>query len=94
MHIFHFHSTFFYTVLAKAMLCAIKKYKFIADSENLIGNFKERIDISDWHNVILTDSYRNLIHVMNMREEMDLFSFVHAAIFKIIFRVCIAFVIC
>jgi hypothetical protein len=85
MHIFHFHSTFFYTVLAKAMLCAIKKYKFIADSENLIGNFKERIDISDWHNchnAILTDLYRNLIHVMNMREDMDLFSFVHAAILK------------
>jgi hypothetical protein len=96
MHIAHFPFSFdiFLYRCSKSYALCNKKYKFIADSENLIGNFKERIDISDWHNVILTDSYRNLIHVMNMREDMDLFSFVHAAIFKIIFRVCIAFVIC
>ncbi len=68
--------------------------KKIADSENLIGNFRKRKDISDWHNDILIDSYRNLTHVMNTREDMDLFSFVYAAFFKIIFQDMHSYIIC
>ncbi len=51
-------------LLVIQVYCTVEKAMLCAESENLIRNYKERINISDWHNAILTDAYRNLILYM------------------------------